>query len=229
MCRVTSSQVGQIRPLRFKVQKKDAPSGVEDRDNPHTAGEARSGAQSSGGGSHLRALFLDYRHVDPDHATHGDGPLAGAVRAGEVHNHTPGDLAHESVDGTEGQAGDVRAGCGAIKVMMDKGLFLEAPHRWACTAWSQLEKKALVTDQPHLSSDELKAAIKTLWTAAMTEGVIHKFAPMQKLGTNISAQAVVFTLVLTTRYRAERVPRISKSAYLSLQCLNKQKALKKMV
>ena len=26
MCRVTSSQVGQIRPLRFKVQKVDAPS-----------------------------------------------------------------------------------------------------------------------------------------------------------------------------------------------------------
>ena len=93
----------------------------------------------------------------------------------------------------------------AIKVMMDKGLFLEAPRRWAFTAWSQQEKKALVTDQPHLSSDELKAAIKTLRAAAMTEGVIHKFAPMQKLGANISAQAVVFTLVLTTRYRAERV------------------------
>ena len=29
--------------------------------------------------------------------------------------------------------------------------------------------------------------------AAMTEGVIHKFAPMQKLGANITAQAVVFT------------------------------------
>ena len=26
MCRVTSSQVGQIRPLRFKVQKCDDPS-----------------------------------------------------------------------------------------------------------------------------------------------------------------------------------------------------------
>ena len=26
MCRVTSSQVGQIRPLRFKVQKKDGSS-----------------------------------------------------------------------------------------------------------------------------------------------------------------------------------------------------------
>ena len=93
----------------------------------------------------------------------------------------------------------------AIKVMMDQGLFLDAPHRWAYTAWSQQEKKALVTDQPHLTSDELKAAIKTLRAAAMTEGVIHKFAPMQKLGENISAQAVVFTLVLTTRSRAERV------------------------
>ena len=86
----------------------------------------------------------------------------------------------------------------AIKVMMDKGLFLDAPHRWAYTAWNQQEKKALVTDQPHLTSDELKAAIKTLRAAAMTDGVIHKFAPMQKLGENITAQAVVFTWVLST-------------------------------
>ena len=93
----------------------------------------------------------------------------------------------------------------AMKVMMDKGLFLGAPHRWAYTAWNPQEKKAMVTDQPPLSMDELKAAIKTLQAAAMTEGVIHKFSPMQKLGENISAQAVVFTLVLTTRSRAERV------------------------
>ena len=108
----------------------------------------------------------------------------------------------------------------AIKVMMDQGLFLDAPHRWAYTAWSQQEKKALVTDQPHLTSDELKAAVRTLRAAAMTEGVIHKFAPMQKLGENISAQAVVFTLVLTTRSRAERVhaemTKLVNSAALSL-------------
>ena len=58
----------------------------------------------------------------------------------------------------------------AIKVMVEKGLFLEAPSRWAYTAWNQQEKKAQVTDQPHLSSDELKAAIKTLKAAAMTGG-----------------------------------------------------------
>ena len=108
----------------------------------------------------------------------------------------------------------------AMKVMMDQGLFLDAPHRWAYTAWSQQEKKALVTDQPHLSSDELKAAIKTLKAAAMTEGVIHKFAPMQKLGENISAQTVVFTLVLTTRPKAERIhtemAKMVNSAALSL-------------
>ena len=108
----------------------------------------------------------------------------------------------------------------AMKVMMDQGLFLDAPHRWAYTAWSPQEKQALVTDQPHLTSDELKAAIKTLQAAAMTEGVIHKFAPMQKLGVNISAQAVVFTLVLTTRSRAERVhtemAKLVNSAALSL-------------
>ena len=108
----------------------------------------------------------------------------------------------------------------AIKVMVEKGLFLEAPSRWAYTAWNQQEKKAQVTDQPHLSSDELKAAIKTLKAAAMTEGVIHKFAPMQKLGANITAQAVVFTLVLTTRARAERVhtemTKLVNSAAMSL-------------
>ena len=102
----------------------------------------------------------------------------------------------------------------AIKVMVEKGLFLEAPSRWA------QEKKAQVTDQPHLSSDELKAAIKTLKAAAMTEGVIHKFAPTQKLGANITAQAVVFTLVLTTRARAERVhtemTKLVNSAAMSL-------------
>ena len=108
----------------------------------------------------------------------------------------------------------------AVKVMVEKGLFLEAPGRWAYTAWNQQEKKAQVTDQPHLSSDELKAAIKTLKAAAMTEGVIHKFAPMQKLGANITAQAVVFTLVLTTRARAERVhtemTKLVNSAAMSL-------------
>ena len=57
--------------------------GVADRatNNPRSAGEARSGTQPSGGRSHLRALFLDHRNVDLDHATHGDEPLAGAVRA----------------------------------------------------------------------------------------------------------------------------------------------------
>ena len=44
----------------------------------------------------------------------------------------------------------------AIKIMTDSGFFLEAPHRWAYTTWSQQEKKALVTDQPHLSSEELR-------------------------------------------------------------------------
>ena len=89
--------------------------GVADRatNNPHSAGEARSGTQPSGGRSHLRALFLDHRNVDLDHATHGDEPLAGAVRAGEVHDHTPGGLAYESVDGTGSQADKVRAGCGS--------------------------------------------------------------------------------------------------------------------
>ena len=89
--------------------------GVADRatNNPHSAGETRSGTQPSGGRSHLRALFLDHRNVDPDHATHGDEPLAGAVRAGEVHDHTPGGLAYESVDGTGSQADKVRAGCGS--------------------------------------------------------------------------------------------------------------------
>ena len=108
----------------------------------------------------------------------------------------------------------------AIKVMVEKGLFLEAPGRWAYTAWNQQEKKAQVTDQPHLSSDELKAAIKTLRAAAMTDKVIRKFAPMQKLGENITAQAVVFTLVLSTRARAERVhtemTKLINSAALSL-------------
>ena len=93
----------------------------------------------------------------------------------------------------------------SIKVMKDSGFFLEAPHRWAYTMWSQQEKKALVTDQPHLSSEELRAALKTLKAAAMTDGVIHRFAPMQKLGQNMTAQTVVFTLVLTTRAKAERV------------------------
>ena len=87
----------------------------------------------------------------------------------------------------------------AIKVMADQGLFMEAPSRWAYTAWNPQEKKSMLTDQPHLSSDELKAAIQTPKAAAITEGVIHKFAPMQKLGENISAQAVVFTLVMSTR------------------------------
>ena len=52
----------------------------------------------------------------------------------------------------------------------------------------------------------------------MMEGVIHKFAPMQKLGENITAQAVVFTLVLTTRARAERVEmtKLINSAAMSL-------------
>ena len=108
----------------------------------------------------------------------------------------------------------------AIKVMVEKGLFLEAPSRWVYTAWNPQEKKAQVTDQPHLSSDELKAAIKTLRAAAMTDGVIHKFAPMQKLGENVTAQAVVFTLVLTTRARAERIhaemAKLVNSAALSL-------------
>ena len=53
----------------------------------------------------------------------------------------------------------------AKKVMMDQGLFLDAPHRWAYTAWSQQEKRAMVTDQPHLTSDELKAALKILQAA----------------------------------------------------------------
>ena len=108
----------------------------------------------------------------------------------------------------------------AIKIMTDSGFFLEAPRRWAYTTWSQQEKKALMTDQPHLSSEELRAALKTLKAAAMTDGVIHRFAPMQKLGENVTAQTIVFTLVLTTRPKAERVhgemAKLVNSAALSL-------------
>ena len=89
--------------------------GLEDRaaNHPHSAGEARSGTQPFGGGSHLRALLLDHGDVDPDHATYGDEPLAGAVRTGEMHDHTPGDVAYESVDGTGSQADQIREGCGS--------------------------------------------------------------------------------------------------------------------
>ena len=61
---------------------------VADRapNHPRSAGEARSGTQPSGGGSYLRAVLLDHRNVDPDHATHSDEPLARAVRAGELRN-----------------------------------------------------------------------------------------------------------------------------------------------
>ena len=90
-------------------------SGVTDgaENNPHLAGTARSGAQPTCGRSHLRAVFLNHRHVDPDHATEDDKPLAGAVRAGEVYDHTPGSTAHESVDGAGCQAGKVREGHGS--------------------------------------------------------------------------------------------------------------------
>ena len=105
----------------------------------------------------------------------------------------------------------------AIKIMTDSGFFLEAPHRWAYTTWSQQEKKALVTDQPRLSSEELRAALKTLKAAAMTDGVCKA---MQKLGEHVTAQTIVFTLVLTTRPKAERVhgemAKLVNSAALSL-------------
>ena len=90
-------------------------SGVTDgaENNPHLAGTARSGAQPACGRSYLRAVFLNHGHVDPDHAPEDDEPLAGAVRAGEVYNHTPGSTAHESVDGAGRQAGKVREGHGS--------------------------------------------------------------------------------------------------------------------
>ena len=132
--------------------------------------------QLAGSGLH------DHGHVDRSHAEDSDQPLEGPVHERLMHDHTQGSPAHESVVGDGSKAQQVRAGPS-----------------------NPQEKKAMITDQPRLSSDELKAAIKTLKAAAMTDGVIHKFAPTQKLGENITAQAVVFTLVLLTRARAERV------------------------
>ena len=69
--------------------------------------------------------------------------------------------------------------------------------------WNQLfntrcgaSKKALVTDQLHLSSKKLRAALQTLKAAAMTDGVIHRFASMQKLEQNITDQRLLLQKVL---------------------------------
>ena len=79
----------------------------------HLAGEARSSTQPVSGGSSLCALLHNDGHVDPDHATHGDEQLEGAVRTGTMRNHTQGDVAHESVDGNGSQVEQIREGCGS--------------------------------------------------------------------------------------------------------------------
>ena len=103
--------------------------GLENRaeNHPRSAGEARSGAQSSGGRPHLRAFLLDHGDVDFGHAAHGDESLAGAVRTGQVHDHTPGDVAHESVDGNGGQADQIREGCGSHEGDDGSGPFSRCP------------------------------------------------------------------------------------------------------
>ena len=103
--------------------------GLENRaeNHPHSAGEARSGTQSSGGRPHLRAFLLDHGDVDFGHAAHGDESLAGAVRTGQVHDHTPGDVAHESVDGNGGQADQIREGCGSHEGDDGSGPFSRCP------------------------------------------------------------------------------------------------------
>ena len=181
--------------------------GLENRaeNHPHSAGEARSGAQLSGG-KRTYVLFFSTTEMSTlamlrtvtNHwrEQYEQGKCTNTVRA---------TLLTSLWMEMGARLTKFEKDAAAMKVMMDQGLFLDAPHRLAYTAWSQQEKKGLVTDQPHLSSDELKAAIKTLKAAAMTEGIIHKFAPMQKLGENISVQTVVFTLVLTTRPKVERI------------------------
>ena len=130
------TSAGKAKPAKFRKQDKGVGKGQQagrKRQEPpedeetedqvlvsrtelrtiRTAGEARSGTQPFGGRSHLRAFLHDHGDVNPDHATHGDEPLAGAVRAGEMHDHTPGGLAHESVDGNGSQADEIREGCGS--------------------------------------------------------------------------------------------------------------------
>ena len=174
--------------------------------HPHTTSEARPSAQSAGSGQDIRTLLHDHGHVDRSHAEDSDQPLQrDQYTKGSCTTTLRAALLTSLWLEMEARLNKFEQDPAAIKVMVDQGLFLEAPNRWAYTAWNPQEKKAMITDQPHLSSDELKAAIKTLKAAAMTDGVIRKFAPMQKLGENITAQAVVFTLVLSTRARAERV------------------------
>ena len=190
---------------------------VRDPNHPHATDSPRPSAESAGSGSHLRSVLFNNRDGHPEHVEDRDQPLERPVREGDMYDHTPSTSLWMEM---EARLVKFEQDPAAIKIMTDSGFFLEAPHRWAYTTWSQQEKKALVTDQPHLSSEELRAALKTLKAAAMTDGVIHRFAPMQKLGEHVTAQTIVFTLVLTTRPKAERVhgemAKLVNSAALSL-------------
>ena len=213
-----SQAPGASRGRRNRGTGHDHSIRAPDHQNPPS--EARPGIQSASSGSHVRALFLDHGDVVTDHAANSDKSLEGAIHSGRMHNYAQSSFAHKPMDGTGSEDHQVRAGPGSFQ---GDGRERPLPGGTEPLGLHSVEptgKKAQVTDQPHLSSDELKAAIKTLRAAAMTDGVIHKFAPMQKLGENVTAQTVVFTLVLTTKARAERVhaemAKLVNSAALSL-------------
>ena len=81
---------------------------VRDPHDPRTADSPRPSAELASSGSNLRSFLFNNRDGHPGYVEDRDQPLEGPIREGDLHNHTQGGFAHESVDGNGGEAREVR-------------------------------------------------------------------------------------------------------------------------